>query len=381
MHVYEEEIDPIDFPSYLAAQPIFPKWYQKCKNSGQEIAALGAWESYPNIPSAISSDRIYGALSFPSAKKDLYWKDFPSCFFFLPQVEIIQSKHKTIRRTRGSPLIVPGNSHVLNSILLDPIPVHCPSYETWNHSVEKALESIQRKEVQKLVLARRTTFQRQGNPFAWLSHLLHTSRTSTVFAFQMTPSSLFLGSTPEHLYHRTKRNLETESIAGTQKQDSSVNMFQNNSKELLEVTYVKMFLEQSLTLCCKEYSADKTCSLVHTSHLKHLRYRLQGLLKTQIADKDLLSLLHPTPAVGGFPKKDSLHILRALEPFDRGLYAGVMGWLSEEEASFAVTIRSALIESSFLHAFAGCGIVQGSNAHMEWQELDSKIAHWSPPCP
>lgn len=380
MSVYEEEIDPIDFPSYLASQALFPKWYQKCRETGEEIAALGALESFSQIPERTSSDRIYGALSFPSQQKDVHWKDFPPCYFFLPQIEIIKSQNTTIRRIRGSPTVLNKNISFPTAIEIGPYPTHFPSYETWSASVENVLQSIQRQEIQKLVLARRTSFSRQGEPFAWLSHLLNTAKGSTVFALQMNPSSLFLGATPENLYQRKKREIKTESIAGTQKQDSSTDILQMGKKEHREVEYVKDFLEEALSSCCDRFSSEKTCSLIQTSHLKHLRYGLQGQLKSQILDKELLALLHPTPAVGGFPKNGSLEKLFSLEPFDRGLYAGVMGWISTEEASFAVTIRSALIESTFLHAFAGAGIVQESHAHKEWLELDSKIAHWSPIC-
>lgn len=380
MTVSEQEIDPIDFPSYLANQPLFPKWYQKCRETGDEVAALGALECFSHIPTELSSDRLYGAISFPSIRKDPHWKDFPSCFFFLPQIEIIQSQNKTIRRVRGNPSILAKTSPLLKSIKLEPHPIHFPSYEAWQTAVEDVLSSIQRQEIQKLVLARKTSFIREGDPFAWLSHLLHTSKSSTVFAWQMTPSSLFLGATPENLYQRKKREIETESIAGTQKLDSSISMLQKGNKEHREVEYVKLFLEKILSACCESFSSEKTSSLIQTSHLQHLRYRLKGKLKPEVLDKELLTLLHPTPAVGGYPEKSSLERLFSLEPFDRGLYAGAMGWISKEESSFAVTIRSALIESTFLHAFAGAGIVQGSQSHLEWLELESKIAHWSPSC-
>jgi menaquinone-specific isochorismate synthase len=378
MSIYEQEIDRIDFPSYLAEQPIFPKWYQKCRKTGEEIACLGAAETFSCIPRNISSDRLYGAVSFPSAKKDLLWNDFPSCLFFLPQIEIVQSQEKTVKKIRGNPIILTNKTSLLQPIELGSVPVHFPSYETWNRSVESVLESIQRQEIQKLVLARRTSFSRKGDPFSWLSHLLQTSKSSTVFALQTGPFSLFLGATPEHLYQRTQSTINTESIAGTQHRDSALDML---DKEHLEVQYVKLFLENILSSCCESFSSEKTSSIIQTSHLRHLCYKLQGNLKPHIHDQELVSLFHPSPAVGGFPKDRSLEKLCSLELFDRGLYAGAMGWISKEDTSFAVTIRSALIESTFLHAFAGSGIVEGSQAPLEWLELNSKISHWSPICP
>jgi menaquinone-specific isochorismate synthase len=378
MTVCEQEIDPIDFPSYLAMQPLYPKWYQKCRETGIETAAIGAVELFSQIPETLSSHRLYGAISFPASGKDLFWKDFPTNFFFLPQIEIIQSPNRTIRRTRNNPPILNAKKVFSDLIQLTSPPIHLPSYDVWQESVANVLSYIQKQEIQKLVLARRTTFTREGEPFAWLSHLLQTSRSSTVFALQMKPTSLFLGATPEHLYLREQRKIKTEAIAGTQKRDSAARM---KAKDHLEVEYVKLFLEDILSSCCENFSSDQTSALIQTSHVQHLRYKLHGDLKPNILDKELLALFHPTPAVGGFPKQDSLEKLCSLEPFDRGLYAGAMGWISQDDASFAVTIRSALIESTFLHAFAGLGIVLGSEADKEWLELESKIAHWRPSCP
>jgi menaquinone-specific isochorismate synthase len=62
------------------------------------------------------------------------------------------------------------------------------------------------------------------------------------------------------------------------------------------------------------------------------------------------------------------------EGYARGWYAGAVGWLSGAQSEFSVAIRSALVTPQHLSTFAGAGIVAGSQAEQEWQELNHKIA-------
>ena len=84
----------------------------------------------------------------------------------------------------------------------------------------------------------------------------------------------------------------------------------------------------------------------------------------------------PTPAVGGYPARRALRAIAEMETFDRGWYAGLVGWVGRDAAEFAVAIRSGLFEGSRLSVFAGAGIVAGSEAGVEWQELDCKMNHF-----
>ena len=78
--------------------------------------------------------------------------------------------------------------------------------------------------------------------------------------------------------------------------------------------------------------------------MQHLYARLGCELRDGTTEADLLSALHPTPAVCGHPRKLALSAIRQNEPFDRGLYAGPLGWIGADSAEFCVAIRSALVE-------------------------------------
>ena len=93
----------------------------------------------------------------------------------------------------------------------------------------------------------------------------------------------------------------------------------------------------------------------------------------ETADWQLLQKIHPTPAVGGSPRRKALSQIRALEQHQRGWYAGACGFISEDVSEFTVAIRSGLWHQNQLHLYTGAGILTGSDAEAEWQELDTKL--------
>ena len=89
---------------------------------------------------------------------------------------------------------------------------------------------------------------------------------------------------------------------------------------------------------------------------------------------ELAERLHPTPAAGGLPRQAALPLIRSYEGFDRGWYAGPVGWVDARgEGEFAVAIRSALLRGNEAVLYAGCGIVAGSEPEREYEESCLKM--------
>ena len=89
---------------------------------------------------------------------------------------------------------------------------------------------------------------------------------------------------------------------------------------------------------------------------------------------DLVSRIHPTPAVGGSPRAEALDWIRRVEPESRGWYAGGVGWVDANgNGEFAVGIRSIAIRGNQARVFAGAGIVEGSDPEQEWNETELKM--------
>ena len=114
--------------------------------------------------------------------------------------------------------------------------------------------------------------------------------------------------------------------------------------------------------------------LLKLERKQHLHSPAQAHLRPRVGDAEILTALHPTPAVGGAPSENARAEIPRLEPFRRGWYAGPVGWIGEDAAEFAVAIRSGLVRGPTVSVYSGAGIVTGSVPAEEWAEIENKIA-------
>ncbi|BBM05422.1 hypothetical protein HAALTHF_15370n [Vreelandella aquamarina] len=114
--------------------------------------------------------------------------------------------------------------------------------------------------------------------------------------------------------------------------------------------------------------------VVRLRSVQHIRREIHAELHPFITDQQLLSVLPPTPAVGGTPRAAALARIRELERHARGWYAGAFGRVGHGSSELAVSIRCAHVSDTAIRLYAGAGIVAGSQADDEWHELDAKIA-------
>ncbi len=244
----------------------------------------------------------------------------------------------------------------------------CPSYSEWEEIIGKALAQIRRGKFEKVVLARKTTFELEKEicPFDLLQRV--KTHNCTLFA-HVTDKQAFIGATPETLYRREGNLIFTHALAGTALNPADL----ERDKETREFAYVSAFIEEKLRDLCSSVKVEKP-NILYTGHLYHKQIPFSGVLKPGISDAEIIAALHPTPAIGGFPRKEALDFIKNHEPFSRDLYASPIGYMSPERAEFVVAIRSCFIEGNKLHLFAGAGIVEGSDPEKEWEELENKIA-------
>ena len=127
---------------------------------------------------------------------------------------------------------------------------------------------------------------------------------------------------------------------------------------------------------CSDFKHEKAPGILTLPNGHHLITRFQGQLKDGINDEDILQFLHPTPALGGTPRKEAMDMIRRLEGFSRGWYGAPIGYVGLDWAEFVVGIRSGLARGKNLSVFAGAGIVQGSEAAAEWDEVENKISNF-----
>ncbi len=322
---------------WLAKEKIFPKFYWANRKNQEQIAAVGKKSG---------EGRKFGALFFDD-RKDPLFQDF-SEGFFLPQKELVRPWHPF-----GEKISLPIFTRK-----------DLPSYIYWKELVLSALQQME-----KVVLARKVslTTEYSIDPFAILSHLASTKENTTLFFYQPTSDTAFLGATPELLYERNRGEIHTEAVAGTKRKGESF-----EEKERREFSYVKDDLIQKLSSLCKGLSISPL-STIQTHHIHHLYTSFTGTLHKLLPDPILIQTLHPTPATLGYPINKAKAFLKEKEPFARGLYAAPIGWISPNRAEVAVALRSCVVQKNTLHLFSGAGIVKGSHPEKEWEELESKL--------
>lgn len=345
--------------------------------------------------------RFYGGICFPASEMTSpEWQAFGVCRFILPQFELISRQHHLtfacnlyftnqteLRRYRDSVLEALQALSFPGAPEAGDIPAvvsrtDTPDFASWSSQLASIGARLASSPLNKVVLARRVTLtlERSVNPFVFLKSLLQKEPSTFVYAFQVENGQVFCGASPECLYRRQQDVIQTEAIAGTRGRNTDPKADKALADELLgsakdreEHGYVTEMLQERLQHCCGIVQNSPDVSILKLASVQHLIYSFEGVLNSDVSDAQLIRQLFPTPAVAGFPIKDSLAIIKETEAFDRGWYTGVVGWISADMSEFAVAIRSSLTNGSKMYLFSGAGIVSGSNAESEWQELEQKI--------
>lgn len=152
----------------------------------------------------------------------------------------------------------------------------------------------------------------------------------------------------------------------------------SSPKDHLEFTIVRDNIRKKLEAVCDRIVVEPNKAIRKFHRVQHLYARLAGELRSEDDEFKILSSLHPTPAVCGFPTEEARLLIAETEVFDRGMYAGPVGWFGGGESEFAVGIRSALVEKGLgALIYAGTGIVKGSNPSLEWDELELKTSQFT----
>lgn len=254
--------------------------------------------------------------------------------------------------------------------------------ETWKQTVAKAVQAMKQGKAKKIVLARemRIKLNREANIAFMLRNLLRTEKSSYVFALEYG-ADCFIGATPERLVQVNGNHLLSTCLAGTaprgknSAEDATIakNLL-NDNKNREEHDYVVQMIKNSLMKICEtlQIASEPTVLLLH--HLQHLYTPISAQLKSDYAVFDIVQRLHPTPALGGVPRDETLAFIRQHENLDRGWYGAPIGWLdSNDNSEFVVAIRSGLIQGDEASLFAGCGVMRDSTPEMEYEETNVKF--------
>jgi menaquinone-specific isochorismate synthase len=271
------------------------------------------------------------------------------------------------------------NGHAIAASGADVALHELPGQAVWTESVRRILATIDAGEVRKVVLARELVVEAGGRFDRRV--ILDRLRRSHPSCFTYAAGD-FVGASPELLIRRRGNEVASCPMAGTvrrgdtpEEDEALVAGLRRSVKEAEEHRLLVEEVVSALAPVCAEPPTAGEPDVVRFPTVSHLATRVSGVLRDPAPSAlALAGRLHPTPAVGGLPRSEALAAIADLEGFDRGLYAGPVGWVDANgDGEWAVALRGAQLDGPRARLSAGAGIVAGSDPDAEWAETEAKL--------
>jgi isochorismate synthase len=282
----------------------------------------------------------------------------------------------TLRRAGPLPAMPPAKRSRLACSLRE-----VPAGAGYAAAVAEAVRRIRLGEIDKVVLARTLELacEQPVDLPALMAGLAARNPLGHNFSVALGDGRTLFGASPELLVSRTGGMLRANPLAGSAPRSHDPHEDRRRAKALLvsrkdleEHRVVVDAVAQALRPLCPRLQVPTRPTLLHTPTMWHLSTEITG--PTEADALTLALALHPTPAVCGFPRGRAHELIRRLEPFDRGFYAGAFGWTDASgDGEWVVAIRCAELNDRQLRLFAGAGIVAESQPEAELAETSAKL--------
>ena len=253
--------------------------------------------------------------------------------------------------------------------------------DPWKAKVNEAVKVIQSGELDKVVLARELIGDCDGaiDPRNVLKNLAKEYPGTWVYC-----NNGLVGATPELLVRLSNSMVVSRILAGTISKTGDDNKdlalaasLARSSKDLEEHEYAVRSVADALEPFCKSTNVPEAPFVLHLSNVMHLATDVTGAIKEGHKVTDIFTLLeklHPSAAVCDTPTSKAAALIKSIEGINRRRYAGPIGWIDAKgEGEQGIALRCGYIDGNQIHAFAGCGIVAGSDAEHEVAESDAKF--------
>lgn len=238
--------------------------------------------------------------------------------------------------------------------------------------VKNAIDSITSGPLKKVVLSRKELVTlTTPDPVQIFKRLLNTYVLAFVYCWYHPKIGLWLGASPEILLKINGDKCSTTALAGTQQYQGTTKV-QWNLKEKDEQQIVTDYIVEGLTPLVDQVYWGKS-QTVKAGSLLHLQTMISADLKPGSSGlKEILKVLHPTPAVCGLPKDSAKIYILHNENYDREFYTGYLGELNPDRSELYVNLRCMQLNEGNALLYIGGGITKDSDAENEWQETVNK---------
>ncbi|GAB4011510.1 MAG: isochorismate synthase MenF [Bdellovibrio sp.] len=401
----EWTLSPFDFHELLSNISTSNYFYFKNKEGTHEFLGLGEYFAFTSILDLETIEKwsmanprwffSYTQHFNPVDTDDVEWSDFAPFKVTLHTITFVR------HNDRYSVIVLINNSdsqmsrkqslnnieNILNlvspgkEVLIAKESVEFPTQEEWKKLIDKAKQAMAKGEFEKVVLARKkiTQYNRSIHARDLLPVLKNKGENCFNILTRQNPNALFMSMTPERLFSINNKKIEIDAIAGTRKRGHDKSSDEllaeellTDSKELYEHRLVSEQIDRQLKEWARAIKVQRE-TILKLKNVQHLYTKFSAELKSGINLSTLISSLHPTAAIGGYPRAEAVDFIEDNEPFIRGLYASPMGIIQGPYIDMAVAIRSSLWKERTCHSFGGAGIVAESVAIKEWDETGKKL--------
>ncbi|MGV8969371.1 MAG: anthranilate synthase component I [Microbacteriaceae bacterium] len=271
---------------------------------------------------------------------------------------------------------------------IDPTPIARGTVSDFHHAIERSKKFIRDGDVFQVVISQRFDHHITASPLD-VYRVLRTLNPSPYMYFLslVNPDGQpyhIVGSSPEALVKVQGNRVFTHPIAGSRPRGNTPERDLELADELLADTKERsehlMLVDLSrndLLKVCEPGSVEVTefMQVERFSHIMHLVSSVEGNLRNGVSPIDIFTATFPAGTLSGAPKPRALEIIDELEPAQRGVYGGVVGYFDfAGDVDLAIAIRTATIIGDTAHIQAGAGLVADSDAVAEDHESHHKAA-------
>lgn len=255
-------------------------------------------------------------------------------------------------------------------------------------AVERSKEFIRDGDVFQVVISQRFDHEVTADPLDVYRILRTLNPSPYMYLLSLvTPDGRdysIVGSSPEALVKITRDRVYMHPIAGSRPRGETPERDVDLADELLadekekaEHLMLVDLARNDLLKVCRPGTVEVT-EFMHVerfSHIMHLVSSVEGTVRADATPVDVFRATFPAGTLSGAPKPRALEIIDELEPAQRGVYGGVVGYFDfAGDADLAIAIRTAVIVDGTAHVQAGAGLVADSDPETEYQESINKAA-------
>ena len=375
-------LDIVAAPDGVIAEDAAGKMHDSEAGADRILAASRLWS---RIASA-DSLAVGGFAYHPDRDPQGAWSGFPALLFRVPALAVM--------RRRGRTFVVAATPEAEDLLDLAASPVRAPAARrldvtpvrnplAWTAAVQTAVARLRAGEAQKAVLAREVMARGDGVVSAGMVVRGLRAAYPSCFTYLVTGAdgTAFAGASPELLIRRTGRHAFSQPMAGSvarggndAEDERLASELSASQKDVAEHRLVSQFVVEALRPFTATITAGEP-EVARFTNIQHLATSVSAELSDPPPDVlTLAAALHPTPAVGGWPRPQADALIDDLEAMERGWYAGAVGWMDGRgDGELAVALRCGLLWEDGARLYAGVGVMPDSDPARELEETELKF--------